>query len=233
MAGLLATAVCCCVLLLHELPAQPPDLAAKSQQAAEAMRAKRFSEAATLYRELTAAIPNHPELTMNLGLALHSSGQYADAVKQFQSAVELKPGFGPAWFFLGLDYQKLGEPDKAVQPLERALELQPGNHVAQLELADALHTLGRHDQAVSGFQQLTKAQPANPKAWLGLGLTYASLSKNAADQLEKLAPQSAHRNEVFEEYSDSRRNLCRLDRSHRSRSRHRPSHLCQPHRAGQ
>ena len=130
---------------------------------------------------------------MNLGLALHSSRQYTEAVKQFQSAVKLKPGLGPAWFFLGLDYQKLGEPDKAVQPLERALELQPGNHVALLELADALHALGRYDQAISRFQQLTEAQRANPKAWLGLGLTYASLSKNAADQLEKLAPRSAYR----------------------------------------
>ena len=193
MAGLLATAGCCCVLLVHELPAQPPGLAAKSQQAAEAMREKRFSEAAALYRELAIANPNHPELTMNLGLALHSSRQYTEAVKQFQSAVKLKPGLGPAWFFLGLDYQKLGEPDKAVQPLERALELQPGNHVALLELADALHALGRYDQAISRFQQLAEAQRTNSKAWLGLGLTYASLSKNAADQLEKLAPRSAYR----------------------------------------
>ena len=193
LAGLLTSAVCFCVLLVLELPAQPPDLAAKSQQAAAAMRAKRFSEAAARYRELTAALPNHPELTMNLGLALHSSGQYAEAVNHFQSAVKLKPGLGPAWFFLGLDYQKLGEPGKAVEPLRRALELQPGNHVALLELADALRTLGRHDQAALRFRQLTEAQPANPKAWLGLGLTYASLSKDTADKLEKLAPESAYR----------------------------------------
>ena len=183
------------------------DLAAKSTEAKQAMDARRFAEAAAIYRELVAALPENPGLHMDLGLALHMEGKYREAADQFQAAVRRDPGMEPAWLLLGLTYRKLDEPQKAVEPLERAVKLRPDDRRAQLELADADLSVGRATDAAEGFGALTKADPQNPKAWQGLGLSYAALGRQSFSELEKIAPGSAYRDallgrSLFDQHQD-------------------------------
>src|SRR5437879_5880246 len=110
VAGGRLTASVCLLLCMLTAFAQSPDWVAKSRQASQALRSGRFREAVSLYRELTHALPDNPGLAMNLGLALHSAGQYPDAVQQFQSVLKMDPKLAPAWFLLALDLQKLDRP---------------------------------------------------------------------------------------------------------------------------
>jgi len=67
------------------------DLSAESAQAKQAMDAGRFTEAAGIYRELVAALPENPGLRLDLGLALHLGGDYRAAAEQFQAALRRDP----------------------------------------------------------------------------------------------------------------------------------------------
>ena len=86
--------LCACLLLPlwgPQASAQSDELIAKSKRAKEAMSAGRFEEAATLYSELVRAVPGNPGLIINLGLALHSVGQYQKAIVQFQAVLKQEP----------------------------------------------------------------------------------------------------------------------------------------------
>lgn len=172
--------------------AQSNELAAKSQQARQAMTAGRFEEAATLYKELVRRLPGNPGLRMNLGLALHSAGQYRQAVKQFQIVVKKQPDSSPARLMLALAHLKLGEPEQAINPLQQILKAEPHNRVARLELADALLSVDRAEEAAGHFRKFAELDPGSPKAWQGLGLSYIALSRRAFDRLETVAPESAY-----------------------------------------
>lgn len=157
------------------------------------MTAGRFDEAARLYEELNRAIPGNPGLMMNLGLALHSSGDYQKAAAQFQSVVSRQPDFTPAWLMLGLARLKLGEKASALEPLQRVVQADPANRIALLELGDAYLSLNRAAEAIEPFRRLTEIDPANPKGWQGLGLSYAAQSNQVFARLEQTASESAYR----------------------------------------
>lgn len=170
---------------------QPRDWSAVSRDASSAMRSREFGRAVSLYRELTHAFPENARLAMNLALALHSAGDYPQAVRQLQSVVKLDAGLGPAWFLLGVDLQKLKRPEEAVEALKQSLTLDAGNAAARLEYGDALLQTGRFQESAAQFRSLTVADTENTRAWLGLGLSYASVALEAFDALRQLFPGSA------------------------------------------
>jgi tetratricopeptide (TPR) repeat protein len=137
--------------VLAFLFAPAEDLAGESRQAKDAIAAGRYEEAITLYSELTRAVPKDAGLIMNLGLAMHQAGRYADALQRFQDAVRLKPDLTPALLFIGLDYAKLRQPEKAIGPLSRALAADPANKIALLELADAFLAVERAEDRRETF----------------------------------------------------------------------------------
>ena len=170
------------------------DLAEMSHQAKEAMVAGNFSQAVALYRELVKALPENPGLRMNLGLALHSAGQYREAIPNFQMVAKEVPD---AWLFIGLDRLKLGQPELAIAPLEKVVTANEKNEEARLELAEAFLESSKPRQAAEHFEMLAKLDPENAKGWHGLGLAYLALSREAFTGLEKLAGDSAWRDALF------------------------------------
>lgn len=182
------------VLLLTLLAAGAPaqDLAAKSEQAKQAMARGDFTLAISLYEELNRALPNNPGLVMNLSLAHFSAGNYAQAAGSFQRVIRLNPKILPAHLLLGMTYLKVGRTADAVAPLETVLAAEPGNKKALLELADACQILGRFGEAARRFGELAEADGGNSKAWYGLGLSREELARALSRKLEALAPESAH-----------------------------------------
>src|SRR5262245_29679892 len=83
------------------LSAQPAELAARSQQATQAMNDGRFEEAVELYRDMLKGRPNDAGLLMNLGMALAMAGHESDAIEPLQRAIRLRPTLVPAHLFLG------------------------------------------------------------------------------------------------------------------------------------
>jgi tetratricopeptide (TPR) repeat protein len=171
---------------------QTEDLAAEAHHAKELMAAGRFEEAIPVYRELVSALPNNPGPLMDLGLALHMTGQEREAVSQFQAVLKLEPTQLHAHLFLGAAYLGLNQPDKAIKPLQTVVRVQPDNKEARLLLGEALLSLERLEEAAEQFERLCQLDSENPRAWNGLGLSLEGLANRSFEELQKLAPESAY-----------------------------------------
>jgi predicted Zn-dependent protease len=182
------------LLLTIAASAQPPsqdELAARSAAGKDLMAAGRYAEAASVYRELVQALPGNPGLLVNLGMALHLSGQDAEAVPPLERAFRMQPEAFPAALFLGASRLRLGRAAAAVEPLQKAVHLQPDNTDARSLLVEALLDLGRHAAAEPHLRRLSERAPADPAVWFNLGTTYEALAAGAADDLVKRHPGSA------------------------------------------
>src|SRR6266480_6069024 len=107
-----AEALLLCLVLIpaqSSSSAQSNDLAAKSQRAKEFMAQGKFTEAIPLYRELNQAVPRNPGLMLNLGMALHMTGDDRASIPQLEAVVKLDPKLAPAWLFLGAARLELGQ----------------------------------------------------------------------------------------------------------------------------
>jgi protein O-GlcNAc transferase len=59
--------------------------------ALEHQRAGRLNEAATLYRQILAAQPNHADALHSLGLIAHQMGRQGDAIEWLRRAIHHRP----------------------------------------------------------------------------------------------------------------------------------------------
>jgi tetratricopeptide (TPR) repeat protein len=171
---------------------QTEALAAKAQQAREAMATGRFDEAASLYTAIVQAMPNEAGMRMNLGLALSMAGRPKEAVPHLKAALKQKPDLLPASLFLGSAYLELGQAANALEPLRTFVSAQPGHREARRLLADAQLLLERFEAAAREYRTLSEQEPQDPRAWYGLGRSYEGLSARALEQLQKTTPDSGY-----------------------------------------
>ena len=127
---------------------QVADAAALKRTAAEAMSARRFDDAAGIYRELLSSAPDDPAILVALGAAL-AQGRHPDqAVAPLEHAVQLNPGLMAAHALLGSSYLALGQYAKAVGSLERVVAARPTDVEHRRMLAEAYGRSDRHADAV-------------------------------------------------------------------------------------
>jgi predicted Zn-dependent protease len=157
---------------------------------AEAMRASRFEEAATIYADLVAARPNDAGLLLNLGMARYMSGHAEQAVAPLQKASRLNPSLAPASMFLGASLVDLGRLEEALAPLQKAVAAMPSNVDAHELLARTQLGLARYANAASEYRILTTLEPNDPKGWYGLVKTYQGVSESTLAALQQEAPDS-------------------------------------------
>jgi tetratricopeptide (TPR) repeat protein len=131
------------------------------EQAKQAMLAHRYDEAAAIYKGLIKVLPNEPGLRFNLALALHSSGQYREAVQELEAIQATEQENAKFWFLLGLGYLKLDQPRQAIEPLRHARELEPSNLDARQELVAALLDSGYRTQGIAELRELVILSPAD------------------------------------------------------------------------
>lgn len=165
--------------------AQPAEMAARANQAKEAMAAGRFDEAAVIYREILKSLPDEPGLLMNLGMALSMSGQPQEAIQPLSRALERQPTLLPAALFLGQSHLDLGQPEQAIAPLQKYVTAEPTNLQARQMLASACLMAGRPQQAATEFRAVAQQAPADAKGWYGLVQSYDALSQETLDALSK------------------------------------------------
>ena len=109
------------LLALLALTIGSDDLAAKAEAAKQAMATREFERAIELYHELDQADPGDPAIEQNLGLALYSSGRYAESIKVFGQVLRTNPDNAPALLFSGMARNRLDEPRQAIPLLTKFL----------------------------------------------------------------------------------------------------------------
>ena len=156
------------------IPASTPAAAAVSPQVG--MFDKIMGKAKTSYRE---------------GLRLsYREGKYAEAIKQFDQAIEIDPSLAYVWHDRGVCYRELGQDAEALKNFDQAVKLAPDDEEFLFSRAEVLKKIGilhqRHElieSAVQILNHIVDMNPNNAEAWNSLGVCTKELGK------EKLSAQ--------------------------------------------
>lgn len=83
------------------------------------------------------------------------SGQYHDAVREYDAAIKINPKFARAYYGRGLSYQLMGIPDKAMESYNQGLEVDPDNAKLYNNRGTLFYQQKQYDKAL---EDLKKAQ---------------------------------------------------------------------------
>jgi tetratricopeptide (TPR) repeat protein len=147
-------------------------IATHFQAGQQAIKSGQLELAVTEFKKVLALSPDLAEAQVNLGLAYHLLGQYADSTAVLAKVARRQPDLAPANLFLGIGYLKLGSPRKAVPPLEQVVRVDPGNREARRALAACRLAGDDYREAARQFQALFPLEPEKPEAWYRLGRDY-------------------------------------------------------------
>ena len=151
--------------------------------------AGNLAEAAGLFAEALRLKPDYAEGHHNLGVAFDRMGRTAEAVTEFQAAMQLNPKLADAEAHsnLGTLLQKIGRAAEAEAYIRRAIELSPGFADAHLNLGNALERLQRPSEAIAEYQEAVRLAPgwAEARNNLGQGLAERGRYDEAIPQFEE------------------------------------------------
>ena len=117
-----------------------------------------------LFRHTVAVTENNYLALYNLGVALDAKGQFAEAMRTYETVIDLHPPFARAHVNLGIDLDKMGQTDAAVARYEEALRLAPDNAQTHNDLGVALIKQGKNDEAIREFEEAVRLAPENAGA---------------------------------------------------------------------
>ena len=81
------------------------------------------------------SLPEDADIRSNLAAAYVQTGQFENALEQYQKAIELKPELAEAHFGLGVVYIQLGETESAIEAFLKFQETDTGSDVTATEQA--------------------------------------------------------------------------------------------------
>jgi protein O-mannosyl-transferase len=128
-----------------------------------------WNESETLFRHALAVTKDNWLAHINLGIALHSKGQFDEALSHFQEAARLKPNHADVYSNLGVALDEKGQTDEAIRQLQKAIRLRPDHLDAHYNLGNALAKKGQTEEAIRQFQEALRLKPDNPNIHNNLG----------------------------------------------------------------
>ena len=116
--------------------------------------------------------PQAYDLSIAKGLIRFSAGQYSDAERLFQAALEANPGDSRASFYLGQTLIRLNRPDAAEDIFRKLLQKDQTNGRAWLGLGMAQYNRGHYPEALASLDNAEKYLPTDPLVFYYQGLSY-------------------------------------------------------------
>jgi adenylate cyclase len=118
-------------------------------------------------------------------LALYVQERFAEAEREFETAIRLDPNLFEGWYFYARSKFVTGHMEEAARLCERAAEARPDDFQSQVVLQCAYRSLGRPaDSRTAAKEALARAQrelarhPENTRAAYVSGLTLAVLGQS-------------------------------------------------------
>ena len=160
------------------------------EAARTAQEANDYQAAAQHYQAVVELEPDNALMRQSLGVALHLSGSYPEAIRQLQEAVRLDEGLWGSHLFLGMDYYRVGRFEDALAALGRSLALNPEAVEARRWLGLACSALGRHEEAVVHHSAVLESEPHDEEALYQLARAYDNRAVQLFEQIGRSEPDS-------------------------------------------
>jgi eukaryotic-like serine/threonine-protein kinase len=122
-----------------------------------------------------------------LGIVYRATGEYEQAVTNFQKATVLDPTSDDAFRGLAEVYQKLNRPAEAEATFRKAISLRPQYWAGYSWLGAFYYDRGRYGDAANMFKEVITLAPDNFRGYSNLGGIYVAMGQyqNAISALEK------------------------------------------------
>ena len=204
--------VCPAPLICQTSGANVPD-AIKQADAAfhagyAAMQAGNLEQARAQFAQAAHLAPQIPEGHEALGEVLFELNKPAEAVPEFEAALQLRPGDQGIESNLALAYAKAGQPEKAVQQFSAAFQSsqQPGAQPVDADFcqayARALAATGKPEDAIQMFKAAVDRGAATADIFDAIGSLFALSGKWSEAQ-----PQFEHALSIDSSYVPARIHL--------------------------
>ncbi len=177
------------LLMAAAILAQSP-AEALSARAVQAIQRGDVEAASDLWRQAIQQDSRHFPSLFNLGMSLHRSGQFEQAVEFLNRAAEVSPGY-QVHLLRGSNYQKLYRLEDAIRSWRSALALQPGN-LKLMQVLSVEYTRGRYfHEAAAVARQALRVAPNEPNLYFIAIKAYQDAGD--IDAAAELAAQAAIR----------------------------------------
>jgi tetratricopeptide (TPR) repeat protein len=189
-----------------------------------------FPEAETNARKALELDPYLAEAHISLGYsALVYRRNFAEAEKQFQTAMQLRPGYPPAHEFYAYYLTAMGRVGEAVKERQVARDLEPLSPIFYAALGEAYYQARQFDLSIQANQKSLLADPTYADALMNIARSYEQLKKydQADAMLQKVlaaAPNepaalamAGHEYAVSGRSVDARKMVARLQQLSRTR----------------
>ncbi|MGN6388808.1 MAG: tetratricopeptide repeat protein, partial [Burkholderiaceae bacterium] len=157
-----------CCLAEGQSAGSPPAAERTLTEAIAHHRAGRLAQADALYRDVLAALPDHPDALHLSGTVAYQTGQLDLAAERIGRAIALRPT-AAMHGNLGLVRQAQGRTDDAFAAFREALRLDPADAGAHGNLGNLLQATGRPAEAVECHLQALALAPDCAPAYCNLG----------------------------------------------------------------
>jgi tetratricopeptide (TPR) repeat protein len=114
----------------------------------------------------------------NRGTVLARTGQYDEAMRYLESAVEADPTHVDAWYNLALVYQKQQRPEKALTIIKRLSENFPSEKTYHYSLGATWRQMDKNKEALKQFEEALKLDAEYREAQYALARTYEDLGEH-------------------------------------------------------
>ncbi len=172
-----------------------------------ALRADRFGQAETYYRQATTLSPNTAHLYTEWAALRQLQGNLDGAEELLRKALNLDSKYAPTYALLGDISLARSDLDRAAEMYLRAVELDGGLVGAYNSLGYVYSKQGKRDAALAAFQRAAELAPRDPTIRRNLALAYrdAGLNQQAIRELQaaiNLAPadQQAALRQLLQEW---------------------------------
>jgi len=164
--------------------------------------AEKFIDPETLWTYELRHNPQTYAAHNNLGNALEQTGRVAEAIKEYQQTLLLKPDYAVAYYNLGNTLLQIGRTAEAVEQYTQALQINPDYTEAHNNLGFALQQTGHLSEAIKHYEQSLQLNPDNAAAHnnLGLALLQTKPPSEAIEQFEQAL-------QINPDYAEAHNNL--------------------------
>ncbi|MCA8925616.1 MAG: tetratricopeptide repeat protein, partial [Planctomycetes bacterium] len=130
------------------------------------------------------------------GMRKTEAGRNAEALEDYDRALQLDPENPLAYCNRGASKAGLGRHAEAIEDYDRALQLDPTIALAYCNRGVSKRSLGRHAEALEDFDRALELDPQDPNAYVNRGLSKADLGRDEDaiedyDRALRLDPQDA------------------------------------------
>jgi tetratricopeptide (TPR) repeat protein len=108
-----------------------------------------------------------PELAYtNQGTTYSKKGKYKEAIKEYDKAIEINPGYKLAYYNRSVAYTKTGQYDRAINDCNKVLQLDPKHANSYYNRGVSYWHLGSKNQAVKDLQAAAKLKHKGAQNYL-------------------------------------------------------------------